>query len=129
MKKLFAALLALTFTALSASSAQAVSSFATSVRYQYSTGSVTNATWVPLVTSTVKSIKGAYVYNSSTDPMYLGVAAAGATANTETAQVLIPATQAGTFVPLSISQSNRISVISSSRTASTGELDITFLYY
>lgn len=126
--KCFALFLAILMIALPMTAPAAVA-VATPVRVVYSSTNVGPSTWVALVGTTARSIKGFYIANTSTTALKLGIAPGSSIAGSEVAQLIIPGSAAATFVPLAVSAGQRLSVLSVSGTISSGELDATFLYY
>lgn len=126
---MLALVLAFITTALPIKEAKASVPIGTAVKVTYSSTNVGTSTWVPLVYTTARAIQGIWLYNSSAAAMKLGIAPASAAANSESFQFLIPAATSSSFIPVQFSQGNRISILSSSGTISSGELDISFLYY
>jgi hypothetical protein len=141
--KIFAFLLSfLLFTVVSQPSAHAVATSAVAVRIQLTAANVSAGTWTPLVTSTVKAIKGISLMNFSTQPLEVGIALAGAAANTEVRQLIAPqgAATANAFnganavlnppvyYPMVTSQGVRISIRALNSAATAGEIDFTGFY-
>lgn len=134
MKKFIAGLIAIALISISAPQAHAAVSSAVGVRVVYSAANVGISSWTPIVTSTVRAIKGITIFNSSISPIEVGMATAGSSAGTETRQILVPG-KAQTFGPNSIvyyplvtSQSMRISIRALDSAATSGELDASFFY-
>lgn len=137
MKHTFFAVIAIFAASLfSLPAAYAVSTSATPAKVICSSTNV-GSTWVPVVTSSLKAFKGILVASSANDSggtlhdVQVGIAAAGATANTEVAQVIVPSTTATTavFIPLVGSSQTRISVNSQDgATLSKGEIQVTLIF-
>lgn len=110
-----------------------------SVRLQFSTQStVGTSVWLPLVTSTVKGLKGVSIFSSANFPIEVGVAFATEASNAEVAQMIVPAplTAVGApgaiFYPLSVGYGTRVSIRSKGSVATeiinSGELDMSLWY-
>lgn len=99
------------------------------VKLSFSSQNVGTSTWVALVNTTAKAVKGIYIANSATTSVKLGVCAASLPAGSETAQIVVPPSAAAAYVPLPLSGGLRLSVLSTSGTISSGELDASLLYY
>lgn len=138
----FKSLAALVFL-LTANTALAVPSSGTSVRLVLTTTSTIPAvTWTPIVSSSVKGIKGISIFNNakqSTTPhaIEVGIALAGSAADSEVTQMVIPPSQSdvgvpgAVFYPLSTGYGVRISVRNTGTSGSilnAGEIDSTFFY-
>lgn len=123
--KSFAFILAFVFTMIVAAQT-AYASGGLPIRNAYSSTNVTTTSYVELVASTVKGIKGVSVANSGSAPVKIAFGASGS----EVDQIVVPQTSAITPVvyPISGGYGTRISVISLVQTNSTGELDVNLLY-
>lgn len=104
------------------------------IRTMYSTAGVNGTTWVPLITNSVRTIKGIAIYDTSGHPIQVGYAGHTSSANSEQAAFTNPlgsATfQAGSYYPLSVSTGQRISIRAADSAGSifSGENIITFFY-
>lgn len=129
MKSFKIALLAILTIALSATAAySAASSGAPFYQLFSSTSLLTSAyTQAFSAAAVTKAVKGISVYNSGTHPIFIAVGAAGHEAN----QILAAPVTAGSpavYYPLVVSQNQRISIIASVGTISTGEIDLNLFY-
>lgn len=98
-------------------------------RVAFGATNVGTSTYVVVNSGLTRSIKGIYVANSAPVAFLLGIAASGATANTETQVGVIPMSQsAGNFIPLNVSAGYRISIKAYTSTASAGFGDFNFIY-
>ncbi len=125
MKKMLIALFAL--FAVSASQVHAAPLSASFAGMAYASTNLTTSAYVQLIASLTKSIKGVSVYNTGANAVFLAVGASGQESN----QIIISPMTAGTpavYIPLVVSQSQRISVIASTGTISSGVLNLNFLY-
>lgn len=111
-------------------SAHAVSTAAEQARWNYATGTVNSTTFSPLVASTVKAVKGISVLNTGSVAMYVGIALAGASSNSEVTSLIVPAsmTIAPLYIPFVTSQGVRISIKTISSQVVTGEFQLNALY-
>jgi hypothetical protein len=135
MKSLFITVLAL--LAFAIPQAQAISTSATPNALYLATTNVTASAWVPIVTSSLKAIKGIWIATSAQSSgsaagdISIGIAAASASAGTEVAQLIIPSnsTTTGVYIPMTASGATRISVESASGgTLSKGEILLNIIY-
>ena len=118
MKKfIFAALV----TLLVGVGAKAAALSASTAGFAYSTINLTTSLYITLLPSLTKSIKALTVSNTGANAVYIAVGAAGSEVN----QIAVPPLTAGatppTF-PLVVSQGQRISVIASTGTISSGSI-------
>lgn len=97
-----------------------------------STGTtIGTSVYVPLITNTVKAIKGISIYNTSSSSLLLGIAPISSSSNTETAQIVVPASMtAGSaiYLPLVLSQSYRISALAITTSVFSGVVDVNVFY-
>lgn len=124
----------LTVSTFHAEPAHAVAAAATEVRILFSQANVTTSAWLTLVQSTVKSIKGLTVLNTSPVPLLLAIGASGA----ESTQLVLPSCQVpGTgvctpypqFYPIPISQSQKVAIEALNSTGTSGEIQMNLFYY
>ena len=96
------------------------------VRVAFASTNVSTSSYLQLVASTVKGIKGVSVYNSGSSPVQIAFGAAGSEVN----QIVVPASASlgPVYYPASGGYGLRVSVISVTQTNSTGELDVNLLY-
>ena len=97
------------------------------IRTVYSVTNVGTTNWVVLVSSTSDTVSQVSIFDSSGQTLELGSCAAGATANSEVRQLLIP--PGG--VPLQNLQipiGSRISIRAVSSAVSSGENDLNVVY-
>jgi hypothetical protein len=94
-------------------------SYVTSVRKDYTAGSVTTGAWVELIASTSAIANLIEIFDSSGQTLELGVGAAAAEA-----RVCLIFPGGNGQIPLQIASGSRVSVRAVSATASVGELDI-----
>lgn len=99
----------------------AVGQNASSIRNAYASVNVTTGLAVQLVASMPYNTKSISVFDSSAQTMQLQIISGG-----RTDLVLIP--PGGGDIPLKIPQGSVVSIIAISGNATTGELDINFLY-
>jgi hypothetical protein len=114
----------------------ATSSFAaptagTGVQVKFSSSPVGAVSWYPAVAATVRGVVGVSILNTSAVPLELGVAYAGAAANSETRQLIVPAGLAPVYYPLTLGYGVRVSVRTvgtSGDVSTTGEVDLNLIY-
>lgn len=99
------------------------------INVSYASHNVTTSTYYPVLNLTAKGVKGIMIQDSSGQTMEVGVAVYGATANTESAQFIIPASSVNTFYPMNIAAGMRISIKAVSGTATGGNFAATVFYY
>ncbi len=119
MFKKIAILLALVISAYAAAAPLS----AQTARLSYSGTNLTTTVYVQMIASLTKSIKGITVYNTGANPIFLAIGGAGSEVN----QIMVPPLTAGASVPyfpLVVSQAQRVSVIASTGTISSGDLEI-----
>ena len=103
--------------------------FATSgigVRTVYSSTNVGTTNWVVLASSLPNTVSQIAVADTSGQTMEIGVCAAGATANSEVRQFLIPA--GGITVNMQIPSNQRVSIRAVSAAATTGENNLNLVF-
>lgn len=108
-------------------SAIAAPTSAANARLLYSGTNLTTSAYVQMFGSLLRSIKAVSVYNSGANPIIIAVGGSGVELN----QIMVPPLTAGASVPvfpLVVSQGQRISVIASTGTISSGELEINVFY-
>lgn len=137
MKPFLSIILAAIFL-ISASLAHAAPVQSVGVVKKFSATTVGTVSWVPLLSQTVKAVKGISVFNSGGSPLEIGMAASSTTANSEVTQLIIPAGPSGgsasavgpaaVFYPMSASQSMRISVRSRDSQPLAGEVQVNIFY-
>lgn len=137
MKTFLGILLAALVTSASANAAVATN--AVGVRKLYSSDTITTITWVPLLASSSKIVRGISVVNTGVNPVEIGLAAASDSANTEVRQLIAPMgginapvnpgnTVAANFFPIQSSQAVRWSVRALNSQMTQGELEVNFFY-
>lgn len=104
------------------STASASRSTVSLVRNVYSTTNVTTAAYVQLIASTADTINQIFIFDSSGQTLVLAV---GAAASEVDKYQIVPGGNG--LVNLTIPASSRVSVKALSATASSGELDLTFI--
>lgn len=132
-KKMVLCLVTIIGLSLVPSTSHAAAQSGAAVRYPYSTGHLDGVNWTPLVSSTVKAIKGITVMNTGAYVLELGVGLAGAASAADVRQLIVPATAnlpGPVYLPLVASQGVRISIrqMTSSGAVFSGEFQLGILY-
>lgn len=132
MKKLFCVFaLILAFVS---QSVQAAPSAGTAVRVAFASSSIGTASWVPVVTSTQKGVKGISIFSSASTPIEVGIAFANSAADSEVRQMIVPPALTGVgapgaiFYPMSLGYGTRVSIRAVTATISSGEIDMSLFY-
>ena len=132
MKKLFTLLLAIAFSlvVIPAKPAHALVE-AQGIRLALTAANVGPLTWVPIVSSTVKSLQGLTVMNAGNLPLELGLALTGASANTEVSQLILPQLTAGgpgLYYPMNAPYGSRLSLRAIGSTATYGDVQVNLIF-
>lgn len=107
------------------------------VRVNFANSSVGGVSWVPVVLSSSRGIKGLSIFSSAAKPIEIGAAFAGEVADSELAQVIVPpalslvGAPGAVFYPIALGYGSRISIRvngSVGEVVDSGELDMTLIY-
>lgn len=133
MKKFGIFLLAflLSFALIPAKRAHALSE-AQGIRIALTAANIGPLTWVPIVSSTQKTLQGLTVMNGGNLPLELGLALTGASANTEVSQLILPQVEEGKnpglYYPMNAPYGARLSLRAIGSTATYGDVQVNLIF-
>ena len=123
MKSLLVLVLTLCFSVQS----MAATLYASNASIAYGATNLTTTVYIQLVAALPKSTKGIMISNTGANAVMIALGGAGSEVN----QLIIPPLASGgtpIFMPMSVSQGQRVSAIALTGTISAGNLNVNFIY-